>query len=54
MGIPLFVLAVLLTRRLADGRIVGQLLAPTVDAVAERLSHLGDGADDADDVLMEV
>ncbi|MFF3817980.1 ABC transporter ATP-binding protein [Streptomyces bluensis] len=28
---------------LADGRLVGELAAPTVDAVAERLAHLGDG-----------
>jgi len=27
---------------LADGRLVGQLDAPTADAVAERLAHLGD------------
>ncbi|WP_026178505.1 ABC transporter ATP-binding protein [Streptomyces hokutonensis] len=27
---------------LADGRIAGQMHAPTVDAVAERLAHLGD------------
>ncbi|MFF4750929.1 ABC transporter ATP-binding protein [Streptomyces sp. NPDC002514] len=27
---------------LADGRLVGRLPAPTVDAVAERLAHLGD------------
>ncbi|NGN66499.1 ABC transporter ATP-binding protein [Streptomyces sp. A7024] len=30
---------------LADGRPAGQLNAPTVDAVAERLAHLGDLAD---------
>ncbi len=30
---------------LADGRLAGQLTAPTVDAVAERLAHLGDIAD---------
>jgi putative ABC transport system ATP-binding protein len=30
---------------LADGRMAGQLNAPTVDAVAERLAHLGDRAD---------
>jgi putative ABC transport system ATP-binding protein len=29
---------------LADGRLAGQLTAPTVDAVAERLAHLGDNA----------
>ncbi|PBC59816.1 ABC transporter [Streptomyces sp. Tue6028] len=33
---------------LADGRLAGELHAPTVDAVAERLAHLGD------DVLLEV
>ncbi|GAA3226313.1 ABC transporter ATP-binding protein [Actinocorallia longicatena] len=27
---------------LADGRIVGRMISPTVDAVAERLAHLGD------------
>ncbi|MEU4997976.1 ABC transporter ATP-binding protein [Streptomyces sp. NPDC021622] len=27
---------------LADGRLAGQLTSPTVDAVAERLAHLGD------------
>lgn len=27
---------------LADGRMAGQLHAPTADAVAERLAHLGD------------
>lgn len=27
---------------LADGRLVGEMRAPTVDAVAERLAHLGD------------
>ncbi|WP_328582561.1 ABC transporter ATP-binding protein [Streptomyces sp. NBC_00370] len=27
---------------LADGRLAGQLASPTVDAVAERLAHLGD------------
>lgn len=27
---------------LADGRMAGQLPAPTADAVAERLAHLGD------------
>ncbi|GAA0806876.1 hypothetical protein Sya03_39670 [Spirilliplanes yamanashiensis] len=27
---------------LADGRIVGELAAPTADAVAERLAHLAD------------
>jgi putative ABC transport system ATP-binding protein len=31
---------------LADGRLVGELRGPTVDAVAERLAHLGDGVDD--------
>jgi putative ABC transport system ATP-binding protein len=30
---------------LADGRLAGQLVAPTVDAVAERLAHLGDAAE---------
>ncbi|MFJ2646212.1 ABC transporter ATP-binding protein [Streptomyces sp. NPDC087420] len=34
---------------LADGRLAGQLTAPTVDAVAERLAHLGDIADRSDD-----
>jgi putative ABC transport system ATP-binding protein len=29
---------------LADGRLAGSLRAPTVDAVAERLAHLGDPA----------
>ncbi|MEO3752701.1 ABC transporter ATP-binding protein [Streptomyces sp. B6B3] len=29
---------------LADGRLAGSLAAPTVDAVAERLAHLGDPA----------
>jgi len=29
---------------LADGRLAGSLRAPTVDAVAERLAHLGDAA----------
>ncbi|MFG2449548.1 ABC transporter ATP-binding protein [Streptomyces sp. NPDC048512] len=29
---------------LADGRLAGELRAPTVDAVAERLAHLGDDA----------
>ncbi|MEV5609496.1 ABC transporter ATP-binding protein [Streptomyces sp. NPDC052225] len=29
---------------LADGRLAGRLPAPTVDAVAERLAHLGDDA----------
>jgi putative ABC transport system ATP-binding protein len=29
---------------LADGRLAGSLQAPTVDAVAERLAHLGDAA----------
>ncbi|WP_329119256.1 ABC transporter ATP-binding protein [Streptomyces sp. NBC_01465] len=33
---------------LADGRLAGELHAPTVDAVAERLAHLGD------DTLLEV
>ncbi|MBA2810771.1 ABC transporter ATP-binding protein [Streptomyces sp. KM273126] len=28
---------------LADGRLAGEMPAPTVDAVAERLAHLGDG-----------
>jgi putative ABC transport system ATP-binding protein len=27
---------------LADGRLAGRMHAPTVDAVAERLAHLGD------------
>jgi putative ABC transport system ATP-binding protein len=27
---------------LADGRLAGSLRAPTADAVAERLAHLGD------------
>jgi putative ABC transport system ATP-binding protein len=27
---------------LADGRLVGRMDAPTADAVAERLAHLGD------------
>ncbi|MGH4034954.1 ABC transporter ATP-binding protein [Actinomycetota bacterium Odt1-20B] len=31
---------------LADGRLAGELRAPTVDAVAERLAHLGDDRDD--------
>ncbi|MCT2589892.1 ABC transporter ATP-binding protein [Streptomyces sp. N2-109] len=31
---------------LADGRLAGQLNAPTVDAVAERLAHLGDSVND--------
>uniref|UniRef100_A0AAU2JXY0 ABC transporter ATP-binding protein n=1 Tax=Streptomyces sp. NBC_00049 TaxID=2903617 RepID=A0AAU2JXY0_9ACTN len=31
---------------LADGRLAGRLADPTVDAVAERLAHLGDTADD--------
>ncbi|MFH8369258.1 ABC transporter ATP-binding protein [Streptomyces sp. NPDC018031] len=30
-------------RFLADGRLAGELTAPTVDSVAERLAHLGDG-----------
>ncbi|WP_156727514.1 ABC transporter ATP-binding protein [Streptomyces apocyni] len=30
---------------LADGRLAGELHAPTVDAVAERMAHLGDSAD---------
>jgi putative ABC transport system ATP-binding protein len=29
---------------LADGRLAGRLIAPSVDAVAERLAHLGDEA----------
>jgi putative ABC transport system ATP-binding protein len=29
---------------LADGRIVGRLESPTAEAVAERMTHLGDGA----------
>ncbi|MEV5973479.1 ABC transporter ATP-binding protein [Streptomyces sp. NPDC051921] len=37
---------------LADGRLAGQLFAPTVDAVAERLAHLGDAV--ATDVRSEV
>lgn len=37
---------------LADGRLAGQLFAPTVDAVAERLAHLGDAV--AGDVPMAV
>ncbi|WP_436773242.1 ABC transporter ATP-binding protein [Yinghuangia sp. YIM S09857] len=31
---------------LADGRIAGELNAPTPDAVAERMTHLGDPTDD--------
>ncbi|MDX3852360.1 ABC transporter ATP-binding protein [Streptomyces sp. AK02-01A] len=31
---------------LADGRLAGELTEPTVDAVAERLAHLGDAVDD--------
>lgn len=27
---------------LADGRLAGEMTAPTADAVAERLAHLGD------------
>jgi putative ABC transport system ATP-binding protein len=40
---------------LADGRLAGRMTAPTVDAVAERLAHLGDamGATD-NDMPMEV
>ncbi|WP_078877216.1 ABC transporter ATP-binding protein [Streptomyces sp. 150FB] len=33
---------------LADGRLAGRLDAPTVDAVAERLAHLGDAGAGAD------
>ncbi|WP_274561099.1 ABC transporter ATP-binding protein [Streptomyces spiramyceticus] len=33
---------------LADGRLAGRLNAPTVDAVAERLAHLGDSVDGMD------
>ncbi len=29
---------------LADGRLAGRMDAPTADAVAERLAHLGDDA----------
>ncbi|WP_344628803.1 ABC transporter ATP-binding protein [Streptomyces glaucosporus] len=32
-------------RFLADGRLAGEMARPTADAVAERLAHLGDGAD---------
>nr|WP_229799259.1 ABC transporter ATP-binding protein [Couchioplanes caeruleus] len=38
---------------LADGRIAGELPRPTADAVAERLTHLGDAVA-AHDVAMEV
>jgi putative ABC transport system ATP-binding protein len=31
---------------LADGRLAGHMAEPTVDAVAERLAHLGDSVDD--------
>ncbi|QIQ03677.1 ABC transporter ATP-binding protein [Streptomyces liangshanensis] len=34
---------------LADGRLAGHLTAPTVDAVAERLAHLGDLAERSQD-----
>ncbi|MBZ6206990.1 ABC transporter ATP-binding protein [Streptomyces olivaceus] len=38
---------------LADGRPVGHLTAPTVDAVAERLAHLGDPAPAGDTAGLE-
>jgi putative ABC transport system ATP-binding protein len=40
---------------LADGRLAGRMTAPTVDAVAERLAHLGDAVGTRDnDMPMEV
>ncbi|MBZ6173529.1 ABC transporter ATP-binding protein [Streptomyces olivaceus] len=39
---------------LADGRPAGHLTAPTVDAVAERLAHLGDPAPPGDTAGLEV
>jgi putative ABC transport system ATP-binding protein len=40
---------------LADGRLAGQMAAPTVDAVAERLAHLGDAVNAAgNDTAKEV
>ncbi|MFI6644982.1 ABC transporter ATP-binding protein [Streptomyces sp. NPDC050504] len=39
---------------LADGRLAGQLLAPSAEAVAERMTHLGDTAATRDDALLGV
>jgi len=39
---------------LADGQVAGELLAPTADAVAEQMTHLGAWADDRNQRVMEV
>jgi putative ABC transport system ATP-binding protein len=38
---------------LADGQVAGELLAPTADAVAERMTHLGAWADGPNQRVME-